>query len=424
MTLEPIADSRSGRKADPKPAMKAPPAGQVNAMAPPGTTPPGTTPITLAMDRVQAIGVRTALVEETSAGQKLRVTAIVEPTEQGLAEVHVRSPGFVEKIMVNQTGITVAAHQPLFTLYSPEIYQAESEFVATGGWTAGDHPNAGDSARRKLQLLGMSDTDIEQVAKTKEPLRAITIYAPRAGYIAKKNVVAGSYVMPETALYEIQNLSQVYVVANVFQQDLAFVRRGSEGTFVPNQRPNATVKARVDLIYPTLNMEARTTRVRMLVQSPKDAPFRPGEYGTVEFATPPRRVMAVPRDAVVDTGMYTYVFVVVDGRFAPTEVVLGPELGEKVTIETGVSAGERVVSGATFLIDSESRLQASATQSANAAPREPRTTVSGDGPSCQSDFDRAKYPDKWIDCQKCVQIHHGMGSMEADCVNAIPKPWK
>jgi hypothetical protein len=122
--------------------------------------------------------------------------------------------------------------------------------------------------------------------------------------------------------------------------------------------------------------------------------------------------------------MYTYVFVVADGRFAPTEVVLGPELGEKVTIESGVSAGERVVSGATFLIDSESRLQASATQSANAAPREPRTTVSGDVPSCQSDFDRAKYPDKWIDCQKCVQVHHGMGSMEADCVNAIPKPWK
>jgi len=394
-------------------------------MAPPGTTPPGTTPIRLTMDRVQAIGVRTALVEEIGAGQKLRVTAIVEPTEQGLAEVHVRTPGFVEKIMADQTGMQVAARQPLFTLYSPEIYQAQSEFVATSGWTGGDHTNAGDSSRRKLQLLGMSDADIEQVAKTKEPLRAIPIYAPRAGYIAKKNVVAGSYVVPETALYEIQDLAQVYVIANVFQQDLPYLRRGTEGTFVPNQRANVTVKARVDLIYPTLNMEARTTRVRMLVRSPRDAPLRPGEYGIVEFATAPRRVLAVPRDAVVDTGVFTYVFVVVaDGQFAPKEVVLGPDLGEKATIEAGLVPGERVVSGATFLIDSESRLQAAAAQSANPASREPRTATPGGGPSCQADFDRTKNPDKWMECQKCVQVHHGMGSMEADCINAIPKPWK
>src|SRR5262249_3932136 len=144
---------------------KAPPQASGSAMPPPGTTPPGTTPIKLALDRVQAIGVRTTLVEETDAGQKLRVTAIVEPTEQGPAEVHGRTPGFVEKIMADQTGMQVAARQPLFTLYSPEIYQAESEFVATASWTGGEHANAGDSARRKLQLLGMSDADIDQVAK-------------------------------------------------------------------------------------------------------------------------------------------------------------------------------------------------------------------------------------------------------------------
>jgi hypothetical protein len=241
--------------------------------------------------------------------------------------------------MVNQTGITVAAHQPLFTLYSPEIYQAESEFVATGGWTAGDHPNAGDSARRKLQLLGMSDADIDQVVKTKEPLRAITIHAPRAGYIAKKNVVAGSYVVPETALYEIQNLSQVYVVANVFQQDLAYVRRGSEHVRAqPAAQRNGQGESRSHL-PDALNMEARTTRVRMLVQSPKDAPFRPGNrYRRVRDPTPARHGRAETRGR---PGMYTYVFVVVDGRFAPRRWCSVPSR-RKVTI-SGVT-GERVVS--------------------------------------------------------------------------------
>jgi Cu(I)/Ag(I) efflux system membrane fusion protein len=369
--------------------------------------------------------VRTAVVGEGQATQSLRVTALVAPTEQGAAEVHVRSAGFVERIFVNQTGVPVRSGQPLFAMYSPEIFQAESELIATHQWEGTDKSTStADSSRRKLELLGMSSKDIDQVLKTREPMRAIPIYSPNVGHVTKKNLVIGSYVTPEMSLYEIQDLSRVYVVADVFQRDIEFVRVGTTGRFVPSRRPEEAIEVRVDLIYPTLNAEARTTRVRMQVANPKGVTFRPGEYGSVEFATPARRALTVPRDAVVDTGLYTYVFVVQgEGVFSPREVTVGEEQGEMLTILSGIAPGDRVVSGATFLIDSESRLQASAAQVATPSSSEPMKGTPESGPSCD-EFDRGKFPDKWMECQKCTQIHHGMGSMEADCKNAIPKPWK
>jgi Cu(I)/Ag(I) efflux system membrane fusion protein len=216
----------------------------------------------------------------------------------------------------------------------------------------------------------------------------------------------------------------VYVVADVFQRDMGFLQVGTAGRFIPAKRQDQATEVRVDLVYPTLNAEARTTRVRMQVKNPKGVTFRPGEYGSVEFATPGRRAVTVPRDAVVDTGLHTYVFVVQgEGVFSPREVALGEDQDERVTVLAGIAPGDRVVSGATFLIDSESRLQASAAQTAMTAPSEPTKASPEEGPSCQ-EIDRSKYPDKWIECQKCAQVHHGMGSMEADCKNAIPKPWK
>jgi Cu(I)/Ag(I) efflux system membrane fusion protein len=336
--------------------------------------PPGTTPITLTLDRIQSIGVRTAVAGEGSATQMLRVTAVVAPTEQGVGEVHVRSAGFVERILVNQTGIAVGRDQPLFAIYSPEILQAQSEMLTAYQWAAsGAGSVTADSSRRKLELLGMSSKDIEKVLKTREPMRAIPIYSPQAGHITKKILVAGSYVTPDMALYEIQDLSSVYVIADVFQRDVGFLQKGTPGRFVPTQRSDQAVDVRVDLIYPTVNAEARTTRVRMQAKNSKGVTFRPGEYGSVEFATPLRKAVTVPRDAVVDTGLHTYVFAVVgEGIYSPREVVLGEEQGETVTILSGVSQGERVVSGATFLIDSESRLQAAASRAAPTPPPEPR----------------------------------------------------
>lgn len=393
----------------------------------PPTSPPGTTPIQLALDRIQSIGVRTALVEESESAGTLRVTAIVMAPEQGVAEVHVRTPGFVEAIRVDQTGVSVASGQPLFSLYSPELLQAQNELLATRKWDAsgGDVPGA---ARRKLELLGMTAKEIDRIVEKGEPLRAITVSAPRAGYVTKKSLVLGSYVTPEMTLYEIQDLSRVYVVADVFLRDVPVVLVGTEGQFIPAGDGARRTMAKVDLIYPLVNAEARTRRVRMQVRSVVGKAYAPGEYGTVEFTTGKRKALGIPRDALIDTGAAQYVFVVEpEGRFIPRSVTVGGVGdGDRILIEAGLTPGERVVSGATFLIDSESRLQASVAQTTQAPPsaQTPSGSNAMTGPSCETDFDRSKMPDKWAECMKCEKVHRGMGTMEADCKAAIAKPWK
>jgi membrane fusion protein, copper/silver efflux system len=345
------------------------------AVLAPGSTPPGTAPIRLAFDRVQAIGVRTAVAEERSAATTLRVTAIVLAPEQGAAEVHVRSAGFVEAVQVAESGVLVRAGQPMLSLYSPEILQAQNELLATKQW-ASDAGATSSSARRKLELLGMSAGEIERVVARGEPLRAVTIASPRAGFVTKKNVVLGSYVTPETALYEVQDLSRVYVVADVFLSDVGSVAIGTTGRFVPAAHPERAVATTIDLVYPLLDAQARTRRVRMQIKNEGGRAYAPGEYGSVELDVAPRTRVSIPRDALVDTGGARYVFVVLpEGRFAPRVVdVSGGDSGV-VYVDAGLAAGERVVSGATFLVDSESRLQASIARAAPApaaaAPKAP-----------------------------------------------------
>jgi membrane fusion protein, copper/silver efflux system len=327
-----------------------------------GAMPPGTTAIKLALDRIQAIGVRTALVEERAGARGLRVTAIVQAPEQGAAEVHVRTPGFVEKVHVAETGAAIRAGEPLLSFYSPEILQAENELLATRRWGA-DAGNVDSAARRKLELLGVSSGEIDRVLTKGEAARAVTVSAPRSGFVTKKNVVQGSYVVPETALYEIQDLSSVWVVADVFLGDASFVALGTEGRFSPTKDPEHVATAKVDLVYPVVDLAARTRRVRFSIKNERQRTYAPGEYGTVELSLPARKVVTIPRDALTDTGTAAYVFLALpEGRFVPRTVTVsssGDAPADRVVVEAGLSPGERVVSGATFLIDSESRLQAS-----------------------------------------------------------------
>jgi Cu(I)/Ag(I) efflux system membrane fusion protein len=355
MTLQPFVE---------KAPASAPPDRPASA---PADVPAGTTPVVLTFDRIQSIGVRTALADQRDAGGSVRVTATVAAPEQGAAEVHVRAPGFVERISVRETGIKVGAGQELLGVYSPEILQGESELVAAQGFgEAGARTVEG--ARQKLELLGMSPRLIDQVVATSKPLRVVPVVSPAGGYVSRKNVVLGSYVTPETTLYEIVDLSHVYVIADVFPRDIGQIHPGTEGRFSVAQHPDTPVSARVDLVYPQLNAESRTTRVRMQVKNDK-LELLPGQYGTVEFTVSPSKVVVVPRDAVVDTGRSTYVFVDEGGgRFTPRTVTLGRDLEDGVAIQTGISAGERVVSGGTFLVDSESRLRASLAAAGSGAP--------------------------------------------------------
>ena len=320
--------------------------------------------MTLPLDRVQAFGVRTAIATEQDAAPVLRVTATVEQPEQGVAEVHVRTAGFVERIHVRETGGKVRSGQELVALYSPEVYQAEAELLASRAF--GDPVAA--AGRSKLELLGVPPRAIDAIVQGGKPIRAYPVVAPASGYVTKKNVVLGSYVTPDTALYEIVDLSRVYVVANVFAQDAAAAKVGAKATFSVSGRPELDTRGAIDLVYPSANPEARTVRVRMTVPNEK-LRLVPGQVGTLAVErSAASRVVTVPRDAIVDTGEHTYVFIVdaeAEGdamRLTPRTVTVGVADGDHVEIAKGLSAGERVVSGATFLVDSESRLRAAIRQ--------------------------------------------------------------
>jgi Cu(I)/Ag(I) efflux system membrane fusion protein len=324
---------------------------------------PGVVPVTLELDRVQRVGIRTAKVEETSSAAGLRAPAYVAAPEQGESQVHVRAPGFVEKIGVSQTGVTVGAGQPLFHMYSPEIYRAEEELLtarrfhdADAGGVLGGGPTV-DAARKRLELLGMTARDIDDVLAKNAAERLVAVRAPAGGFVVKKGVALGAYVTPEMTLYEIVDLARVYVVVELFAGDLATVAPGSvaEVTF-PGLAP---LEAKVDLVYPEVSQATRTTRVRLRIKNEKRA-LRPGMYGEALFRGVTSRALSIPRDALIDTGNARYVFVDLgEGKFAPRAVVVAAASGDRLTVLDGLRAGEIVVSGATFLLDAESRLESS-----------------------------------------------------------------
>ncbi len=363
MTLEPIPKERQKANQKPAPQVKARPEDHDHdAGAPaPGSPPPGTAPVELTLDRVQAIGVRTVLAEQRPGSDHLRAPAVVEAAESGFAAVHARAGGFVERVAVKETGIRVRAGQELAAIYSPEIYQAQAELLTVKSWNGqGQSAETEQRVRQKLSLLGVSSAAVDAIVKRGEPERTISLSAPISGFVTKKNVVLGSFVTPETPLFEIVDLSKVYVIANLYASEIERAPVGTEGTFRATNKPEQPFTAKVDLVYPAVDPNARTTRVRLQVKS-KDVVLVPGEYGYVEFSAPGTQTVSIPRDAVIDTGRHTYVFVALgEGKFAARTVALGAELdGERIEVHAGLGAGERVVSGATFLLDSESRLRAS-----------------------------------------------------------------
>ncbi|MBL9105945.1 MAG: efflux RND transporter periplasmic adaptor subunit [Myxococcales bacterium] len=318
--------------------------------------PPGTSTLQLGLDRLQAIGVRTAEARHIELTPSVRAPAILQLAEEGAAQVHARAAGFIEKIAVDETGVTVHRGQRLLDLYSPEIYQAQTELLAARGWSGGAGGNALAAARQRLELLGMSPAAIDRVLSSGKPARTIALEAPASGVVVARTAVLGAYVTPDSALYELRSKARLYVVAEVPAGRGEHINKGDRATLTLATRPDYKKDLTVDLVYPELDPAARSFRVRLTLD---DADLRAGEYATVSFPATPRRVVAVPRDALVTTGSATYLFLDRgDGRLEPRSVTVGDSLDEQVEIIKGVEAGDRVVSGATFLIDAESRLRA------------------------------------------------------------------
>jgi membrane fusion protein, copper/silver efflux system len=442
MTLVPIPEDRHNHSHTPS---SSPEASSLDAAGEPqehdgAMSPPDTMAITLSGEKQRAVGVVTTPVESATLGDRLRVPGVISAPETGLSQVRVRAPGFVEKVVVRQTGVRVSRGQPLAYVYSPEIYRAQEEFLAASRWGAASGANTANgenaaspgadnlvsAARRGLELLGLNESDIEEVVRTGHAIRAIPVRAPAGGYVTRFNAVLGSRAEPEMVLYEIADLSSLWVIASVPERDLGAIRSGTPARFSSSSSPEP-LSGRVDLVEPSLEESTRTSRVRLVIQN-KSGQLRPGQFGEVEFELPASAGLFVPRDAVIRTGEHEYVYVAVSAeRFEPRLVKIGLAREGRLQIVSGVEEGERVVTRGSFMVDSESRLQASL--AAAPAPKVSSATSSDaaspeTGPSCEAAFDSKQYPDKYNQCRACERQHAGMGSMVADCKNAIEKPWR
>jgi Cu(I)/Ag(I) efflux system membrane fusion protein len=341
-------------------------AAEGTASAAPGTV-PGLVEVMISPERIQLMGMKTARAVREDLSPELRTVGFVAANEQGIAMIHTRFSGWIEDLRVAQTGQPVRRGEVVATVYSPDLLAAQQEYLNALRWQKGEPGSASSQkltgslaadARRRLELLGISDQEIAALGKSGKPLRAMNIRSPVAGFVTEKNALQGQFVTPDTTLFTVADLSTVWVVADVYEYEVARVRTGQPARLQLAAYPGEVFRGRVEFIYPTLDAQTRTLKVRVAFKNP-GLKLRPGMYGDVFLDLGASQGVVVPSDAVVNTGDAQYVFVALgEGRFSPRPVQTGTRGDGKVAILSGVKAGDEVVTTANFLVDSESRMRA------------------------------------------------------------------
>lgn len=324
-------------------------------------------PVQLSQADQRRIGVTYAPVIRGSLERTVRVVAQVAYDETRVVTVAPRIDGWAERLFVDFTGQQVRSGEPLLRLYSPMLTTAGEELLLArrlqGQVTAGttDAQDQADrlasSARRRLEVLGLSAVEIQRIEDAGEAPRTVTIRAPAAGVVVEKRVLPGQRIMAGDPLYRIADLSVVWLEGDVFEQDLGAVRVGQQVTAEFQALPGDARTGRIAYIYPTLSTETRTGRVRVVLANPGLA-LKPGMFAAIRFTTPAgRAVLSIPRSALLSTGERNLVFLKrPDGRFTPTDVTVGVQTEDRIEILRGLSALDTVVASATFLVDAESNL--------------------------------------------------------------------
>lgn len=310
--------------------------------------------------RLQRAGVRTEPATLRSISQGIQATGSVALDESRYAVVTPRTEGFVERVFVGASGLAVKAGQPLIDVYSPELVQLQDEHrlarESSGGGDTG--ASFAESALKRLQNLGMSPAQIRGIAAGHYQ-RTLSLSAPISGVVVKKNVVLGQRFMPGDQLYEIADLSSVWIVAKVFEHDLPAVRIGTDVRISVTALSERSYDGKVAFVAPQIDPATRTADVRINVAN-SDGALRADMFATVTILTAmPVSVIAIPTSAIIDSGTRQVVLVAKgDGRFEPRDVKIGARGDGYTAIRDGVKAGEAVVTEAAFLIDAESNLRA------------------------------------------------------------------
>ena len=328
-------------------------------------------PLRITPERRQLIGLKFATVERKDVSESLETTGNIEADERLQGYVQTRFAGWIEKVFANSTYQYVRRGQPLFTIYSPDLMSTESEYLlaiearkrvkdSNVAGVTDDASSLVDSAAERLKLWGVSPREIARLERERTVRRAVEIDSPMSGYIVERNALPNMYVQPDTRLFTITDLSEVWIYAAVFQDEIGRVHPGDPATVTVDSYPGTKFDGRVDFIQPQIDPMTRTAKVRCEFKNP-NGQLLPGMFAKVALDLPMGEQTVIPDTAVLRTGTHNVAFIDRgDGYLTPAEIQLGAHVGDEFIVLKGLAAGQQIVSSANFLIDSESQLQAAA----------------------------------------------------------------
>ncbi|HXH71334.1 MAG TPA: efflux RND transporter periplasmic adaptor subunit [Mariprofundaceae bacterium] len=335
-----------------------------------GNEPAGTVKIDPTTE--QDIGVRLSKAVERNLSRTITTVGRITFDESRLVTLHPKVEGWINKLFVDTTGESVQQNTMLLSLYSPQLVATEEEYLlALSNWEqlkSSPYPDIRDGARRlldssldRLRFFDVPEHQIRELQKTHHVMKYLHIHAPAAGVVTRIGVREGAHVTPASELYQIADLSHVWVLADLYEYEIGWVRTGDAATLHIDSLPGHDFRGRITYIYPYLDPQTRTNKVRIEFDNP-DGLLKPDMFGDVTIAASSRKPgVYVPREAVLVTGKREHLFVrTAPGRFEPRDVRTGAAADGMVEILSGVKAGEEVVSSGQFLIDSESSIREAA----------------------------------------------------------------
>jgi Cu(I)/Ag(I) efflux system membrane fusion protein len=329
--------------------------------------------VEISPEQQQLIGVKTVKVAMTPLQKVIRTVGRIEADEKKLATINTKIEGWIEKLYVDYTGRYVKKGEPLAEIYSPELLATQQEFLSILKWTkqpgdnnrddalgrmiAKDANAALQAARERLHLWDISEVQIKKIEQTGKPIRTLTLYSPVSGFVTQKMAIQGMKVMPGEKLFDIADLSTVWIVADIYEYEIPFVRVGQQARIKLAYSPGKEMSARIDYIYPTISADTRTAKVRLTLLN-TGGQLKPQMYTDVEIRVSLGKRLVIPESAVIDTGKEHVVYVDRGGgTFEPREVKIGLQADGAVEVLQGLKVGEKVASSANFLIDSEAQLK-------------------------------------------------------------------
>ena len=325
--------------------------------------------VKISTEKIQKLGVRTELAQLRALDKTVGAAGRIEPDERRIYAISPKFEGYVERLHVNVTGQSVGKGQALFEVYSPELVSAQREYAiaaqgveslnAASGPAQSGMQQLAEASLQRLKNWDISEAQIKALAKSGETKRTLTFRSPVSGIITEKKALQGMRFMPGEVLYQVSDLSGVWVIADVFEQDIGSVKLGAPAKVRINAYPDKQLEGKVSYVYPTLNAATRTVPVRVELANP-GLLLKPGMFAQVDIPVSGKAsILTVPVSAVIDSGVRQIVLVQLGaGRFEPREVKLGSRSNNYIQVLSGLKDGEAVVVTANFLIDAESNLKA------------------------------------------------------------------